>query len=138
MTLHLNYCARAGDNPARVSPTEFLSALPRVAHPLHWFADFSGANIRTVERWVDGSQDIPFWVMTLLRLRARLEEGIAWSLDHRPWSDGELAWQSEASIALWVTRARKSRQVIHHIDGDPNNSDVTNLRVVDISENSRG
>lgn len=87
-----------------MTPADFLAALPRVAHPLHWFADFTGANLRTVRRWVNGSQDIPGWVPVLLLLRHRLEEGLAWSVDRN--RTEEQAWRDDVAVLLWVTRGR--------------------------------
>ncbi len=107
MTLTITSCERkpnSGPKSDRMSASAFNARLPGVQYPYHWFADYSGANIRTVQRWASGEQDIPHWVGRLLDLHARLGEAVAWSEQHEGQSVQERAWREAATLSLWPPR----------------------------------
>lgn len=137
MTLHLHSCERADSPTGRMSAAEFAACLPRIAHAKHWFADYTGTNPRTVERWHAGQLDIPAWVPRLLRLHARLTEALTWSEDHGDVPAREIVWRAETRDALWekdheaLAGAARRRQEVHHVDGNPRNSAPGNLVIVD-------
>ena len=148
MPLHINSCERIPETgPARMAGADLLAQLLKLGYGADHeaattrFANYTGANERTVRRWCSGDLDIPPWVPVLLRLHERLTEALAWSEER-----GELAdapWRAEAEKALWVAWAyretsREARRrvkvpegcFIDHIDGDPTNNDPNNLAIV--------
>jgi hypothetical protein len=51
-----------------MTAAEFRTALDRLGQTQRGFAEFVGANERTVRRWATGEQDIPRWVAVMLGL----------------------------------------------------------------------
>jgi DNA-binding transcriptional regulator YiaG len=47
---------------------DFRAALARLNYGQRGFAEYVGANERTVRRWASGEQDIPQWVPVILDL----------------------------------------------------------------------
>ena len=52
----------------RMTATEFSAALNQVGLGMREFAALTGANERSVERWLEGQQDIPPWVPIMCAL----------------------------------------------------------------------
>lgn len=102
--LHLTGCKYANEPEPRMSSGEFTDHLIRLNYDLDWFARYTGANLRTVQRWEDGSQDIPRWVPVLLRLHDRLREALAWSEEHGDVTAHEIEWRMDTCQALWEAR----------------------------------
>lgn len=55
-----------GPDPPRMTGEEFRERLRRIDLSQNRFANHFGVNVRTVLRWADGEQDIPFWVPVAL------------------------------------------------------------------------
>jgi DNA-binding transcriptional regulator YiaG len=55
-----------------VTAEDFRAAINRLGYGQRSFAEYVGANERTVRRWASGEQDIPQWVPRMLDLMARL------------------------------------------------------------------
>ena len=51
---------------------EFRLRITALGHTQRGFADYVGANERTVRRWAEGEQDIPRWVSVMLDLMERV------------------------------------------------------------------
>lgn len=154
MTLHILGCENAPDHveSGRMTAEEFLARLPRVQFPLHWFADYTGANVRTVKRWASEDLDIPAWVPRILALHERLTEALAWSEEHGDLTATEITWRFHAHQVLWakdeaMLAARASQRearrvvsaapgsIVHNINGNIHDNRVENILIVDKNGN---
>lgn len=116
------------DQSAHMTPEAFRSALHEIGYGVHSFAVFTGANHRTVRRWLSGELNVPRWVPIMLALM-----NATMTLD-----DASGAQSSAEMLTPGIGQHEITRRVkvaagcfIHHIDGNPANNAIENLSVVD-------
>ena len=82
MNLNLHSCERAPehDKSDRMTSEAFRAALHDIGYGVREFAAFTGANPRTVRRWIDGEQDISPWVIPFMAMVKMLSD-LGWSAE---------------------------------------------------------